>query len=64
MKLHNSMSAIVSAASKTGAAALATAHYFLFELSHRRAGKLYKTAHCAENTAFKRAQNSKDFREN
>jgi hypothetical protein len=41
MTIYNSIQATGSAASKTVAAALATAHYFLYELSHWRTGALY-----------------------
>jgi hypothetical protein len=63
MKLHNSMPATGSAASKTYAAAIARARYFLYELSHWSAGKLYKTGHYAERRRVQRFQISTDLKD-
>jgi hypothetical protein len=63
MKLYNSMPATGSTASKTGAAALATAHYFLYELSHWRAVMLFKTAHCVKRRRVFMIRISKNLKE-
>jgi hypothetical protein len=60
MKIYNSWPAAGSVTPKTGAVALATAHYFLYELSHWRVGMLYKTNQPAERHRFRKFSNFKE----